>query len=92
MSLIPILLTTKGHPFEKGPFFQLFDSLEGVDYTHIEHPAAQLILNPLGTNNYSVLVFYDMPGINFEGDKPGQEIPPSEEFKIGLHSIDKFKK
>ena len=87
MSLIPILLTTKGHPFEKGPFFQLFDSLEGIDYTHIEHPAAQLILNPLGTNDYSVLVFYDMPGINFEGDKPGQEIPPSEEFKKGFNKL-----
>ena len=32
MEKISILLTTKGHPFDKGPFFELFDSFENVEY------------------------------------------------------------
>ena len=74
MEPISILLTTKGHPFDKGSFFQLFDSFENVEYTHVEHPAAQLILNPLNAKDYSVLVFYDMPGIDFHENHPGKEI------------------
>ena len=81
---ISILLTTKGHPFDKGSFFQLFDSFENVEYTHVEHPAAQLILNPLNAKDYSVLVFYDMPGIDFHENHPGKEIAPSKEFKKGF--------
>jgi len=40
-----ILLVTKGHPFEREPFFALFDGLEGVNWTHVEQPAAQALFN-----------------------------------------------
>ena len=92
MEPISILLTTKGHPFDKGSFFQLFDSFENVEYTHVEHPAAQLILNPLNAKDYSVLVFYDMPGIDFHENHPGIEIAPSKEFKKGFLDLVKIGK
>ena len=40
-----ILLVTKGHPFEREPFFALFDGMEGVNWTHVEQPAAQALFN-----------------------------------------------
>ena len=77
------LITTKGHPFEKGPFFDMYDSLE-IDYTHVEHPAAQLILNPKNTADYDLLCFYDMPGMNFDSPKENIEIEPQQAFKEGF--------
>ena len=35
-----LLVVTRGHPFERDPFFEMIDSL-GFQWSHIEHPAAQ---------------------------------------------------
>ena len=35
-----ILVITRGHPFERDPFFEMIDSL-GFQWSHVEHPAAQ---------------------------------------------------
>ena len=35
-----LLVITRGHPFERDPFFEMIDSL-GFEWSHIEHPAAQ---------------------------------------------------
>ena len=63
------LVITKGHPFEKGPFFEMLDGLDG-QYTHVEQPLAASILGPELMRPYDCLVFYDMPGINFESRRP----------------------
>ena len=41
-----ILLITKGHPFERDAFFSTFDALPGVNWTHVEQPAAQVFFDP----------------------------------------------
>ena len=69
-----ILLITKGHPFEKGPFFDLFDGL-AINYTHVEQPLASEVLSPTLTADYDCLVFYDMPGIDFKPGGPSTENP-----------------
>mgnify|MGYP003311594243 CR=1 FL=1 len=38
-----ILIITRGHPFERDSFFDMIDSL-GLNWSHIEHPAAQSFL------------------------------------------------
>ncbi|MEL7028480.1 MAG: ThuA domain-containing protein [Pseudomonadota bacterium] len=83
---IRVLLVTKGHPYERGPFFEMIDSL-GVDVTHVEHPAAQAILRPEHTEPYDVFVFYDMPGYVFDFGVSMETVPPSEAFKSGFMEL-----
>ena len=49
------LVITKGHPFEKGPFFEMLDELDG-QYTHVEQPLAASILGPELMRPYDCLV------------------------------------
>ena len=47
---IKVLLITKGHPFERQAFFELFDALgDDITWTHIEHPAADVMIASSGT-------------------------------------------
>ncbi len=74
-----ILLITKGHPFQRGAFFDLFDALPGVNYTHVEQPAAQAFFDPNLARPYDAFVLYDMPGIRFrDGAAPDFVEPPAE--------------
>ena len=44
---IKMLLITKTHPFDREPFYQMYDSF-GADVTwmHVEQPAAEKLLSP----------------------------------------------
>ena len=90
MTAPKILLITKGHPFERDAFFNMFDSME-VNWTHVEQPAARVFFNTKLAADYDALVMYDMPGIKFETDNPILEIP-SESYKNGfLHLLESGK-
>jgi hypothetical protein len=69
MTIPRILLVTKGHPFAREPFFELFDQL-GVHYTHVEQPVAGHLLRKDIMSDFDCAVFYDMPGIEFLADGP----------------------
>ncbi len=79
-----ILVVTKGHPFEREPFFEVFDSMPAVNWTHVEQPAAQALFNVKQAAAYDAFVMYDMPGIGFRGDGPPDFAVPSEDYKQGL--------
>jgi len=64
-----ILLVTKGHPFEREPFFAMFDAMDGVGWTHVEQPAAQALFSIEGAAPFDAFVLYDMPGIVFHPDR-----------------------
>jgi len=80
-----VLLITKGHPFDRGAFFGMFDSL-GINYTHVEQPLAANILSVSTCEPYDALVFYDMPGIQF-GESSPQFLTPSDEFKFNFQAL-----
>ncbi|RMF07678.1 MAG: ThuA domain-containing protein [Alphaproteobacteria bacterium] len=87
--MIEVLLITKGHPFEKEAFFQIFDAMDGVNYTHVEQPAAQVFFDPDLARPYDLFVCYDMPGIVFH-DEPGRapDFPaPSADLKNGFAKL-----
>ena len=85
-----ILIITRGHPFERDPFFEMIDST-GYPWSHVEHPAAQDIINLETQENYKALIFYDMPGINLETAPPKATFfEPSTKFKKNF--IDLLKK
>jgi type 1 glutamine amidotransferase len=60
---IRMLLITKAHPYEREPFYQMFDSFgQDVTWMHVDHPAAEAFMTPKYSSMYDVLVFYDMNG------------------------------
>jgi type 1 glutamine amidotransferase len=60
-----VLLITKGHAYDREPFYQLFDQAPvGATsrWTHVEQPAAEIFFDPALAKDYDVFVFYDING------------------------------
>lgn len=57
---VKIMLVTGGHSYDTIPFFQLFDAMEGVEYTHFQQPLANSAIAEGEAELFDVLVFYDM--------------------------------
>lgn len=81
------LVITKGHPFDKAAYFGLLDRVfarsELGDYTHVEQPAAQAVFAEEDLRGFDAILFYDMPGIEFEKGS-ATLTSPSERFKARL--------
>ena len=71
-----VLVITKGHPFEREPFFEMFDAFADITWTHVEHPAALAVFEPEYASEFDALVFYDMPGVEFHSHEPAFPEPP----------------
>ena len=80
------LVATKGHPYPRDAFSECLDSLEGITSTIVEQPASQQFLDPLLATPYDVLVFYDMPGVDFS-TQPPTITPPSERLKENMNLL-----
>lgn len=81
--MIETLLVVKGHPYEREPFYALFDNMEEVNWTLVEQPAAQALFNVEEAEQYDAYVMYDMPGIQFDpipGNGP-HFIEPRQSYK-----------
>ena len=57
---VNVMLVTGGHSYDTIQFFQLFDSLDEIEYTHFPQPEANKALADKKWKNFDVLVFYDM--------------------------------
>lgn len=75
-SPLQVLVSVKGHPYNRDAFFRMFEDLPGVAYTAVEQPASQVLLTPEHAADYDVVVFYDMPGIDFS-TQPPTLVPPA---------------
>ena len=86
MPPVNVLLSTKGHPFQRDPFFSMFDSFakDGIAWTHVEAPASQIFYRRDNAEPYDVIVDYSMQGVGF-GRKAGDPAPPvPEQYKHDL--------
>ena len=81
-----ILVITRGHPFEREPFFSMFDAMSGVEWYHVEQPAALAVFEPDYARQFDVFVCYDMPGIAFTASGPVFDDPP-QRFKDNLLAL-----
>jgi type 1 glutamine amidotransferase len=55
---LTILLLTGGHPYERAPFLELFDGLDGIRYDEVQFPAAaERFAHAIPA--YDAFVFYD---------------------------------
>ena len=77
-----LLVVTRGHPFERDNFFNMVDSL-GFNWSHIEHPAAQSFFKKENLKKFDAILFYDMPGLNFDeiNDESKFFINPPQKYK-----------
>lgn len=58
---VRVLVVTGGHDFEREPFVAMLNSLEGIEWTEVQHPKANAMFAPEKRGEYDVVVFYDMP-------------------------------
>ena len=86
MSASPrLLVVTGGHPFQLEPFSAVFDAIAPGRWTHVSQPGAAEHLNPAECARYDVIVFYDMPGIEFTRSDPPTRMPmPSPAAQAGF--------
>jgi type 1 glutamine amidotransferase len=80
-----VLVVTRGHPFARDPFYDIFDSISEIQYSTVEHPAAQFMFNPDMAKNFDCYVQYDMPGIQFGNDEMFYD--PPEFYKEGVRAM-----
>lgn len=81
--MLETLLVVKGHPYEREPFYAIFDEMEDINWTLVEQPAAQALFNVEHASQYDAFVMYDMPGIEFDTvpGSPPHFIEPPDAYK-----------
>ena len=83
-----VAVVTKGHPFDAPAFFDVFDSMPDIDWTHVEHPEALELVEPQRAAEYDAFVMYDMPGIEFtRGDPPARFPEPPAGYPEALRAL-----
>lgn len=85
---VRVLLVVKGHPYQRQPFYDIFDADAGITWTLVEHPAAQQLFHPDRAGDFDVFVMYDIPGLTFtRSDPPTAFTEPSAEFVNGFEAL-----
>ncbi len=75
---INALVVTKGHPFQRDPFFSMLEGMSGITCTNVEQPAAQAFFTPAMAAPWDAYLLYDMPGIAFGPGGPRFLDPPKD--------------
>ncbi len=82
-----VLVVTRGHPFAHDAFFDIFASNESIEWSAVEHPAAQRMFNPGFASHFDCYVLYDMPGITFRAGAAAEYYPPPSFYVDGLRAM-----
>lgn len=84
-----ILVVTRGHAFERNEFYAVFENNPEIEWSSVEHPAAQLMFTPAIARHFDCYVLYDMPGIEFKRHGDGVPIyhEPPQFYKDGLMAM-----
>ncbi|MEM1434171.1 MAG: ThuA domain-containing protein [Pseudomonadota bacterium] len=85
-----VLVISKGHPFAHDAFIAMFEALEGVTMTLVEHPAAHAVLQPDAVARYDVVFFYDMsgiPGVGLTHDDADAEGNPPDGYRTAIEHL-----
>ena len=57
---LKVVVVTGGHDFERGPFFKMLDSIEGITYTEAIQKDHSELFEDISGWDYDVIVFYSM--------------------------------
>jgi hypothetical protein len=84
---LQVLLTTRGHPFDRNAFHSMLDGLPGMAFTAVEQPAAQAFFDPALAAPYGAFLLYDMAGVVFDGGPKPRFLEPPEALRRGLEAL-----
>ncbi len=89
---IKVLLITGGHPYDREPFYSMFDSFgKEITWTHVDQPAAQVFFDPVLAEPYDVFVIFDMYGRvttrNPDGSMKVTNMEPPASLKRGMKAL-----
>ena len=88
VSGIRVAVVTGGHKFDRSAFLDVFDSIDGIDWTHVEHPEAIDLVQPARAADFDVFVMYDMPGIEFtRAVPPAKLLPPPPDYVTAFDAL-----
>ena len=81
-----VLVVTRGHAFARDGFYAMFEDNLAIEWSGVEHPAAQLMFTPEQARHFDCYVLYDMPGIEFRRGGDGVPVfhPPPQHYQEGL--------
>ena len=80
-----VLVVARGHPYPRDALAQVFDGLSDYCWSLVEQPAAGRFFSAESVGDYSAIVCYDMPGIDFTVEKDAPRlIDPHEKFKADM--------
>ncbi len=82
-----VLLVTRGHPFARDPFYAVFEANSEIEWSSVEHPAAQKAFTLDFARDFDCYVLYDMPGIQFVPGAPPRFFEPPAWYKDGLMAL-----
>ncbi len=83
-----ILVSVKGHPFDRNAFASIFETMEGVQASFVDQPAAATLMNPDAMAGFDALVLYDMPGLDFRADSARPVyVDPEPQLKAGFEAL-----
>src|SRR3954468_19398199 len=73
---IRVLFISKGHDFDRDGLMTALDQLGGtINWTHVEHPAAEVFYDPANAKDYDAFVFYDAPSRGQPTPQPPSGVP-----------------
>ncbi len=79
-----LLVTARGHPYERDPFGELFEGLADFAWCLVEQPAAAGLMRPGLREQFAACVCYDMPGVDFTAADAAQPVAPDPGFQQGF--------
>jgi hypothetical protein len=67
----------------------MFDAMDDVLATHVEHPAAAVVLRPEHVDSFHTILFYDMCGIPGMGVPDGSDADaqPADDYRRSIESL-----
>ena len=84
---VRVLVSVKGHPFDRSAFGAVFDEMEGVQASIVDQPAAGRLMNPDAMAGFDALVLYDMPGLDFRAPEPPRFVEPEPQVRAGFRAL-----
>jgi type 1 glutamine amidotransferase len=79
-----LLVTARGHPYERDPFCTLMDGLDEFAWCLVEQPAAADLFEPDLRERFAACLCYDMPGVDFTAPDAPASVAPESEFVEGF--------
>ena len=87
---ISVLIVSKGHAYDHTAFLAMFEDMPGIVPTLVEHPAAQMVLEPAHAAAWDAVLFYDMSGIPGAGlthDRADGNGQPSPAYAAAVQNL-----